>query len=1224
MTRKIWAVIALLAAISFSYRPAWSQATVGTGGIEGTVTDPQAAIVAGATVVITNKATGQVINTTSNASGAYSSGALFPGIYSVRVEAQNFKTYETSLTVVIGVISPGNVKLELGAASSVIEVTGSTVQVNTDQTAVSGTITSQQIDNLPINGRNFLDIAQLEPGVQIQDGSNFDPTKTGFSSISFGGRFGRTARIMVDGVDVSDETVGTTTTNIPASAISEFQIAQSSLDLSTELTSSGAVNVATKSGTNIIHGEAYGVFRDSSEGAALPGNGTYQRSQYGGDVGGAFIKDKLFYFLDGERTLQHSASGLIFPDPFTSFDGSFNSPYSDFEGLARLDYQITNSVRAFFRYNYFQNSLIPAFGEPSYSFFANKDRTRVFVGGVDFNTGSFTHSIRAEYLKFVNNIADAVRGSGAPLSDFPVALDFTSNGLATGPSDDAPQFTLQSDAQFKYDGSKIEGNHTIRYGVAYNHIQGGGYASFFGIAPTVFDNQFTTPSNPYNSYVGPIVTCPGGQTAESCPLNYTPDLAYIGNGLGFSSEKPAFGYKFGGQGPDNRVGLYVGDSWKVKPNLTFIYGVRYSRDTGRTDSDLNTLGAVNTYLPGFGDPVKQQNWDLGPQIGFAWDPKGSGKTVIRAGIGQYYENAIWNNALFDRPARLPSGAFLFYTPACANGTVQPVPFADGSTQFLPGGNSTCLSAIGATLPAGTSTPLLDCSGLTTASCIADFQGKFQAAATANPTSANASYLPNQIANGQALLGGDGTFNPNYKVPRSIQMNVGFQHELRPGMVLSVDYLRNVGTHYLLNIDENHTGDAAFLNLPAAQAAVSRTLGFCGVASITAALVSCPGDPLGPSDPNPYTPRPATIQDFATNGLDSNGDVAGGAQCGGGLPASYQYACAFGGINPLIGEAPFLSPVGRSVYDAMDVKWQYQAGHPFKGVNYVNFQVSYTLSQFQNTGSTSFAAAGTPAASDQDFINNALDNRNPLRYLGDSTLDRTNQTNFGGWARLPAGIQVGLIAHFWSPLAVTPSVSAAGVGAIYTSDFTGSGVVSDPLPIAQTSSTCGTVGGTCTYTNYNNGAFGRNLNGGGLANAVNKFNSTIAGSTITPAGQALINAGLFNEAQLIALGATPQAIPTVPDNQANLGWLKQFDLQLSYNHSFFNERLTLTPSVSFFNVFNFVNYDSPLNILSGGLSGTPGTINGTPGPGRTDKVGVGTGVFGLGAPRAIEWGLKLNF
>src|SRR6202034_4182710 len=111
-------------------------------------------------------------------------------------------------------------------------------------------------------------LAQLEPGVQIQDGSNFDPTKVGYSSVSFGGRFGRTARINVDGVDISDETVGTTTEDIPASSIQEFSLAQASLDLSNDLTSSGAVNVTPKSVTTSFHGEAYGAFRDSPVGAA--------------------------------------------------------------------------------------------------------------------------------------------------------------------------------------------------------------------------------------------------------------------------------------------------------------------------------------------------------------------------------------------------------------------------------------------------------------------------------------------------------------------------------------------------------------------------------------------------------------------------------------------------------------------------------------------------------------------------------------------------------------------------------------------------------------------------------------------------------------------------------------------------------------------------------------------------------------------------------------------
>ena len=281
-----------------------AQTTLSTGSITGTITDPSGAVVSGAKVVITNIATGQKLELTSNPTGAFSSGPLAPGTYKLQLAAKGFSSQTTTIVVQVGNEASFNAKLQVGQESQIVEVQGTSVSVNTEQATVQGVLTSAQIENLPVNGRNFLDLAQLEPGVQIQDGQNFDPTKAGYSSISFGGRFGRTARINVDGVDVSDETVGTTTADIPASAIDEFQISQSSLDLSQDLTSSGAINVTTRSGTNALHGEAFGFFRDHSMAAnAVGGQDLYsQRSQYGARLGGPIIKNKLFFFGDGERT----------------------------------------------------------------------------------------------------------------------------------------------------------------------------------------------------------------------------------------------------------------------------------------------------------------------------------------------------------------------------------------------------------------------------------------------------------------------------------------------------------------------------------------------------------------------------------------------------------------------------------------------------------------------------------------------------------------------------------------------------------------------------------------------------------------------------------------------------------------------------------------------------------------------------------------------------------
>ena len=390
-----------------------AQTTISTGSIQGTVTDPSGAVVNGAKISITDIANGQSMKTTTNSSGLYTSGSLIPDKYSVKVEASGFKTSELTLTVQVGNTANGNAKLQVGRESETVEVQGSALQVNTDQATIQGVLNTEQIENLPVNGRNFLDLAQLEPGVQIQDGGNFDPTKNGFSSISFGGRFGRTARVEVDGVDISDETVGTVTQNIPEGAIQEFQIQQSSLDLSTELTSSGSVNVTTKSGTNAYHGEGFYYFRDQVLDASLPADSTspFQRNQYGGSIGGPIIKNRLFFFLDAERDKQDLIDPVVLQTPFQSLSGTFDSPFREAEGIGRLDWQINNNYKMFYRFSYDQNKSVLPFVPSSFQPFSNITHTPDHVVGLDFNTGGFTHAIRFGYTKFRNAIADAVTGS---------------------------------------------------------------------------------------------------------------------------------------------------------------------------------------------------------------------------------------------------------------------------------------------------------------------------------------------------------------------------------------------------------------------------------------------------------------------------------------------------------------------------------------------------------------------------------------------------------------------------------------------------------------------------------------------------------------------------------------------------------------------------------------------------------------------------------------------
>ena len=390
------------------------QATISTGNINGTVIDPTGAAVPGAQITVTQIDTGVTTNLTTNASGFYNSGSIAPGKYSVKVEAKGFETSEQQINVRMANNTAVDFSLKIGRESTTVRVDASTVTVNTETTSVEGVLTATQIESLPVNGRNFLDLAQLEPGVQIQDGTNFDPTKIGYQSVSIGSRFGRTARIQVDGADISDETVGTTTGNISASAIQEFQITQSTMDLSDDLSSSGVVNASTKSGTNAIHGSGYEYYRSSNVDASLPKpagqpDPNYHRNQYGGTLGGAFVKDKLFYFAEGDATYQSLFTPVVYAEPFQNFGGGFDSPFKNPNFNGRVDYVAPHNLKLFFRYSYSQINADGTFFSDSLQVYRSKNYFRNYVGGADFTTGSWTHSFRFSYLKFQNEVVDTPR-----------------------------------------------------------------------------------------------------------------------------------------------------------------------------------------------------------------------------------------------------------------------------------------------------------------------------------------------------------------------------------------------------------------------------------------------------------------------------------------------------------------------------------------------------------------------------------------------------------------------------------------------------------------------------------------------------------------------------------------------------------------------------------------------------------------------------------------------
>ena len=206
-----------------------------------------------------------------------------------------------------------------------------------------------------------------------------------------------------------------------------------------------------------------------------------------------------------------------------------------------------------------------------------------------------------------------------------------------------------------------------------------------------------------------------------------------------------------------------------------------------------------------------------------------------------------------------------------------------------------------------------------------------------------------------------------------------------------------------------------------------------------------------------------------------------------------------------------------------------------------------------------------------------------------------------------GFQFGVMSHFYSPLSSTLTVpnTAAGAGEIFRTDFTGDGTTQDPIP------------GTTV------GNFDRGINASNINTVLTKYNNTVAGQP-TPAGQVLIQNNLFTAAQLSSLGGVAPPVTLAPSDQVNLDWLRAFDATISWAHTF-KERLTIKPSIGFFNLPNFANFDLPTSMLSGLLNGSPGSINGTNYSGHlVNRVGVGTGVYTLGSPRELEFGLKVIF
>src|SRR2546425_3998939 len=621
----------------------WAQLPTST--LNGIVTDPQGAAVAGAKVTLTSKATGLTRDTSTGSEGQYVFANLPPGDYDIRIETQGFATREfKGVRLEVGRATTLDVKLALGQLGQEVTVGEAVAQVELTQSPVQGQISSTTVENMPLNGRTFREWAFLIRGTR--PATNFDPTKTNTLEVSSAGAFGRGGNISVDGGDNNDEVVGGTLANFPEDGVAEFQIATNKYTAEVGRSSSGIINIATKSGTNHVHGSEFFFFRHKAL-QGLPATfdrrqptPRFAREQFGGSLGGPFVSDKLFGFLSMEYLNQDHAVPVGVRDFATDklIGGSAPAFVHDVRITSKGDWVPDQKDHFSLRYS-FERSLDIDNGflvQPTGAA-ANRQQSLNRYNSVlaNWSRSLSSHQVNTViYQKnyFINNIPffspndPATNPSGlAPGTEvrFP--------DLQDGANYRIPQRTRLARDQVRDTFYWSLGKHSLNFGAEYQHYGSDIFFDLFGSGTVIMTEDFPTQN---------LLTGTPCSVATPC------DDTDIPIAIGLKSDAP--GSPSGPFVHNKYLGTFVQDDWRVKPGLTLNLGLRWDIDfnsLGETDRDkpcpsLTAIDPSNPnceFIRNILGPHKGSGKykNFGPRVGFAWDPLGHGKTVVRGGYGIY-------------------------------------------------------------------------------------------------------------------------------------------------------------------------------------------------------------------------------------------------------------------------------------------------------------------------------------------------------------------------------------------------------------------------------------------------------------------------------------------------------------------------------------------------------------------------------------------------------------
>jgi hypothetical protein len=737
-----------------------------TGTISGTVKDPSGAVVPNAKVTVSNRDTGLTRDLISGADGSFSAPALPAGNYEVRCEATGLRTMVQPAVVETGAISTVNLAMQVGATTDVITVEGAAANLNYESNTVQGVVTQEQIANLPLNGRSFLNLAQLEPGVLVTPG-NPAQFNAQFQVSVMGSPASHTA-ITIDGSNIRNPVEGGPGQNFSQEMVQEFQLSSTNFDLSTGITSVGAINIVSRSGGNDFHGAGFFYYRDHNISAypslvrnSLDLDPYFARKQTGFSIGGPIKKDKLFFFGNFEYAKQTGVYAFQ-PDlpSLAVFGAVAPAPYSGKTFGFKIDYHMSAKTTAFLRYSHDGNTNTGPFGTPTApsNFVSNSNWVDQYLLGVtSILSPKVVNDLRFTYWFWQNRNIPAPC-NGCPGEGGPEIYFIGSTNTILGNNFNSPQgrdlrrYPLSDNVTWEL------GSHRVKFGGEWEHYQGTGYWGFF------------SPSRVYllpPEVLGPAAALygiVGGKVSSYSDLYKLPVVAFE-IGVGDRDQPPP--YNLDNAKTNERLHFYAQDTWKVRPSFTLNYGLGWEFESNVLNYDESRPALLAPlYGSNLGAPGKQYK-NFEPALGFAWNVGKSNKTVIRGGAGIFYDTELLWWRLGERASLGPDGR-----------------------QFI--GNAAVFNP-------GPSFP-----GIPTGASFANFAPYFY---TFGAYTAQFPYL---LAQQNAIYPGTGTapqilvskqagalgalFPQNFPTMQSQHVNIGIQRELSNDLVVQADFVYRHSIH----------------------------------------------------------------------------------------------------------------------------------------------------------------------------------------------------------------------------------------------------------------------------------------------------------------------------------------------------------------------------------------------------------------------------------------------